>query len=367
MIRLSLSMSFSLATLPHMYRPPASILIVDDEPSVLSALKRELRDTAPIYSALSPEAAYPILRENTVGVVISDYKMPEKDGISFLSELSALTYEPVKILMTAFSDSEIAINAVNKAGIFYFLKKPWNSNELVLLVKRALETYSNKNELAFCRQRLKEIENIKNNISNLLTHELKTPLTTISGYTELLCKQVDDLQVKNIINSLQDSVNKLENFVDDTLYIAKIESGQIQQNPVNINLKEIILKAFPSLMINDDINVYVDKNLIQESFTRLSRYLSQYNGDIKGALNINGNYLILKLQLNNINKRVANSPQLAFLQRMETNTNLLNYGSDSSLDLIFSTTVFKFIDVGFNLTEDNNNLRIEIIFYNGKI
>lgn len=366
MIRLSLSMSFSLATLPHMYRPTASILIVDDEPSVLSALKRELQDTAPVYLALNPENAYQILRENTIGVIISDYKMPEKDGISFLSELSDLAYEPVKILMTAFSDSEIAINAINKAGIFYFLRKPWNSNELVLLVKRALERYSDKNELGFCRQRLREIENIKNNISTLLTHELKTPLTTISGYTELLGKEVDDVQIKNIINSLQNSVDKLEGFVDDTLHITKIEAGQIQQNPVKINLKKIILSVFPTAELSDDVDVYLDKDLIEDALKRLSRYFSQHNSAITALSVRNGNYLILKLQINNIKKRSVHSPQLAFFQRMETNTYLLNYGSDSSLDLIFSAAVFKFMGIGFNLIDDNDSLRAEIIFYNEK-
>ncbi|MEI6093167.1 MAG: response regulator, partial [bacterium] len=312
MIRISLSMSFSLATLPHMYRPPASILIVDDEPSVLSALKRELRDTAPIYVAQDPEEAHLILRENTIGLVISDYKMPKKDGITFLSELTELNYEPVKILMTAFSDSDIAVNAINRAGIFYFLKKPWNSNELTLLVERALEAYNNKNELGFCRQRLREIENIKNNISNLLTHELKTPLTTISGYTELLSKHIDDAQIKDVVLSLQNSVNKLEDFIDDTLYIAKIESGQVQHHPTNINLKDIVLKTFPSIVINEELSINLDKTLIEESFTRLARYLSQHNSDLSGLITTNGNYIVLKIQLNNIDKKPANSPQLAF-------------------------------------------------------
>jgi response regulator RpfG family c-di-GMP phosphodiesterase len=119
-----------------MDKPLAPLLIVDDEPSVLSALKRELRDTAPVFTAQSPSEALEILNKNTVGVVVSDYKMPGKDGVTFLSELKDLPYEPVKILMTAFSDPDIAVDAINRAGIFYFLKKPWNSVELKVLMDR---------------------------------------------------------------------------------------------------------------------------------------------------------------------------------------------------------------------------------------
>ena len=345
-----------------MDKPIAPILIVDDEPSVLSALKRELRDTAPVFTAQNAQEAIKILETNTVGVIVSDYKMPNKDGVTFLSGLKDLPYEPVKILMTAFSDPDIAIDAINRAGVYYFLKKPWNSNELTLLMERALEAYKNKNELKFCKQRLREIENIKDNITSLLTHELKTPLTTISGYTEILCREINNTELKAVINSLQNSVTRLEGFIDETLYIAKIEARQVNIHSDNIELKNTIEKVFPFIDIKEAVTIVSDKKLVEESLDRLSRYLFQQGGKLTGEYSKSGNYLVLKFFVDQRDHKTIGTSQLGLFQRMETNTDVMHYGSEASLDVIFASTVFNALNIGFNVIEMDNKLRVEIIF-----
>ena len=345
-----------------MDKPIAPILIVDDEPSVLSALKRELRDTAPVFTAQNAKEAIKILETNTIGVILSDYKMPDVDGVTFLSELKTLPYEPVKIIMTAFSDPDIAISAVNRAGVFYFLKKPWNSNELKLLVERGMEAYRSKNELKFCRQRLIEIENIKNNITSLLTHELKTPLTTISGYTEILGREVNSTELKSVISSLQNSVVRLEGFIDDTLYIAKIETGQVDIHTDTVDLKNTIEKAFSIIDIKEASIIISDQKLLEESFFRLSRYLVQQGGVLSGECTRSGNYLVLKFFVDQRDHKATGTSQLALFQRMETNTDIMHYGSEASLDVVFASTVFNALNVGFNVIEIGNKLRVEIIF-----
>ena len=340
----------------------APILLVDDELSVLSALKRELRDTAPVFTAQNAKDAIKILEANTIGVIVSDYKMPDKDGVTFLSELNGLPYEPIKILLTAFSDPDIAISAINKAGVFYFLKKPWNSDELRLLVERGMDAYKSKNELKFCRQRLREIENIKNNITSLLTHELRTPLTTISGYTEILGREINNAELKGVITSLQNSVIRLEGFIDDTLYMARIETGQVEVGAEMVNLKNIIEKGFPFIDISGDAIFVSDQQLIEESFHRLSKYLKQQGGIISGECVRSGNYLVLKLFIDQRGHRSAGDVQPALFQRMETNTDIMHYGSDASLDIIFASTIFNALNIGFTVTEMGDKLRVEIIF-----
>jgi len=345
-----------------MDKPIAPILIVDDELSVLSALKRELRDTAPVFTAQKAQEAIKILETNTVGVIVSDYKMPDKDGVTFLSELKDLPYEPVKILMTAFSDPEIAIAAINRAGVYYFLKKPWSSNELKLLMERGLEAYRNKNELKFCKQRLREIENIKNNITSLLTHELKTPLTTISGYTEILGREINNSELKAVINSLQNSVTRLEGFIDDTLYVAKIETGQVAIHSDNIDLKNTIEKVFPFIDIKELTTIVSDQALVEESFNRLSKYLAQQCGVLSGEYARSGNYFVLKFFVDQRDHKTIGTSQLGLFQRMETNTDIMHYGSEASIDVIFASTVFNALNIGFNVIEMDNKLRVEIIF-----
>jgi DNA-binding NtrC family response regulator len=117
----------------------ATILIVDDEPLILSSLHRSLRsEEYDIITSLSGEDALRIMRSKNINVVISDQSMNGIQGIEFL--LLAKKYRPqtVRILLTGHADMELAVEAVNKGEVFRFLTKPWDHVELKEAVECAL-------------------------------------------------------------------------------------------------------------------------------------------------------------------------------------------------------------------------------------
>jgi two-component system probable response regulator PhcQ len=110
------------------------LLIVDDEPSVLAALRRELRHAFAgelvIETCADPALALTRVRSQPFDIVMSDLRMPEIDGLAFLSLVSAISPASVRIVITGSSDFETAQRAINDAGVFRYLTKPWSEAEL---------------------------------------------------------------------------------------------------------------------------------------------------------------------------------------------------------------------------------------------
>jgi response regulator RpfG family c-di-GMP phosphodiesterase len=117
-----------------------TVLCVDDEPGILSALKRVLRspDIA-IITATSGDQALEFMAELPIDLVISDMRMPGMDGAQLLERICRDWPDTVRMLLTGYSDTAATIQAVNRGRIFRYLQKPWDERELVESVREGLE------------------------------------------------------------------------------------------------------------------------------------------------------------------------------------------------------------------------------------
>ena len=116
------------------------IMIVDDEENVSRALRRALAASdAEIELFSHPHEALRRAQTTNFDLVISDYRMPEMDGIRLLSEMKKLQPDAMRIIISGHADLEGLIGAVNAAEIFRFISKPWNDPDLTLCVYHALE------------------------------------------------------------------------------------------------------------------------------------------------------------------------------------------------------------------------------------
>ncbi|MDP1902117.1 MAG: response regulator [Rubrivivax sp.] len=119
------------------------LLIVDDEPLVLSALQRALRRSfgARVQVTVTPSAAEALrwVAERPFAAVISDLRMPEMDGLTLLALTAALQPHAALLLLTGSADFAVAQRAVNQVGVFRYLTKPWQDDELLVHLQAALE------------------------------------------------------------------------------------------------------------------------------------------------------------------------------------------------------------------------------------
>ncbi|MGY6275490.1 HD domain-containing phosphohydrolase [Methylomonas sp. MgM2] len=150
--------------------PAAQLLFVDDEPNVLKALKRLFRsDDYEVHLAEGGEAGLEILRRQPIDLIISDMRMPHIDGAEFLMRVTKQWPDTVRILLTGYADLESTISAVNDGKIYCYCSKPWEDNELKILVNNALE----QKRLREDRQRLYEIINDQNQQLKVLNASLE--------------------------------------------------------------------------------------------------------------------------------------------------------------------------------------------------
>lgn len=119
---------------------PATLLFVDDEANILSALNRLFRPFGyRILTAESGAQGLEIMAREAVDLVISDMRMPEMNGAQFLEKVRERWPETIRILLTGYADIASTVDAINKGQIFRYFSKPWEDRDIVVDVKHALE------------------------------------------------------------------------------------------------------------------------------------------------------------------------------------------------------------------------------------
>ena len=120
-----------------------TLLLVDDEPNVLRALERQLRAVvrSPGYRVelhTSPAEALRRAADTAFDLVVSDYRMPEMDGVAFLRAFREIQPHAARIILSGQTDLRGLIGAINEAGVMRFIAKPWDDAELVFAIENAL-------------------------------------------------------------------------------------------------------------------------------------------------------------------------------------------------------------------------------------
>jgi len=116
------------------------VLFVDDEPAILRSLARVGNKVdAVILTASSGEKALEIINECPVDVIVSDLMMPDMDGIQLLEQVSQISPETVRIVLTGCDDMDMVLNSINAGHIWGFLHKPWDNFDLIIKLKQALQ------------------------------------------------------------------------------------------------------------------------------------------------------------------------------------------------------------------------------------
>jgi len=118
-----------------------SVLFVDDEPMLLKSVNRSLMDEEyTVFTAESGTEALVLLQDENIDIVISDQNMPGMSGLVFLEKVKINYPHILTIMMTAHSDIQIAVKAINEAGVYKFILKPFEEEILKITIRRGLET-----------------------------------------------------------------------------------------------------------------------------------------------------------------------------------------------------------------------------------
>lgn len=117
------------------------VAIIDDEPMVTQSIKNflSLETDYEVLPFNSPKEALDQLKGRPVDVIISDYLMPDINGIELLLQLKELQPQATRILLTGYADKENAIKAINDVGLYQYIEKPWDNEDLKLIIRNGIE------------------------------------------------------------------------------------------------------------------------------------------------------------------------------------------------------------------------------------
>jgi response regulator RpfG family c-di-GMP phosphodiesterase len=148
------------------------IAIVDDEEMVLTSLRSFLllETDYDVETFSSPHAAVSALREKPVDLVISDYLMPGMNGIEFLLQVKALHPFATRILLTGYADKENAIKAINEVGLYQYVEKPWNNDDLKITIQNGLERRFLMEKL---EQKIQEVQSVQQSLQDIQAQIIK--------------------------------------------------------------------------------------------------------------------------------------------------------------------------------------------------
>lgn len=114
------------------------ILLVDDEQNVLNALRRELQDKYDVETFASPQEALARSRETEFDLVITDYLMPDMNGVQFLKQFGEIQPDAARLMLSGHADIQGLFSAINETHIYRFIAKPWEDAELKSAITQAL-------------------------------------------------------------------------------------------------------------------------------------------------------------------------------------------------------------------------------------
>jgi len=124
-----------------------TLLLVDDEINLLSALKRALRGQGyRILTAESAKAAFEVLAQNAVQVILSDSRMPEMNGVEFFERVKDLYPDTIRIMLSGYTELKAVTDAVNRGAVYKFLTKPWEDDPLREEIRDAFRQRSGKKQ-----------------------------------------------------------------------------------------------------------------------------------------------------------------------------------------------------------------------------
>ncbi len=245
------------------------ILMVDDEESLIDIVGSVLEaEGFTVLTAKNVDKGIEHLTTITPDLIISDITMPGKNGFDFFAHVRSLPHlQQVPFLfLTAHSDPE-SILVGKEIGSDDYLTKPVDFHLLLSSIRGKLKRKDQLNKAVNF-----QTEKMKNEIFRLITHEMRTPLTSILGATEMLADTQNEFSPKELtdfLQMLQNSSKRLNIMVDDFLTVTKIESGEItrEMEVLNsrINPHQIVNRVIGDLEYNCSHQAITIKNTIPDA------------------------------------------------------------------------------------------------------
>jgi signal transduction histidine kinase len=260
-----------------------TILVVEDDVGLQYLIKSKLEnENYEILTAVSGADAIEQIKKQDIFLMLLDYKLADITGKELLQKLNEENIEIPFIFMTGFGDERIAVEIMKLGAKEYLVKTGEFLNQIAVVVKRVVKEIENDGKLKRMQKELESLNNMKSHFLNMISQEIRSPLTGISGAIHLLRNQEFSSTIKGLLETLQNSVYRLDDFANKTILSTQLSSGKYDLNIAEINAKELIqycyleltnevLEKHIEIVENIDSELYLkgDRDLLYKAFLYL--------------------------------------------------------------------------------------------------
>lgn len=333
-----------------MKTPSVRVLYIDDEENNLQAFKASFRRQYEIYTAISAADGLKILQNVDIQVIIADQKMPNLTGVEFFKSITETFPDPIRILLTGYTDIEALADAINHGDIYRYITKPWNDLELHNSIKNAYDAYKAKIDL---RNKIAELEKTNDELNRFIysiSHELRAPLVSVIGVVNLVKMEGLYDSSGEYWGLIEACSSKLDYYIQKTLQYYKNNKTVTDTSEVDFDklIKELI-----------DLYSYTDK---ETQFTVNIDQKHPFKGDLFRIEVILGNLIsnAIKYQkITELNKKVnidvEVTKELAHISITDNGMGILNEHLEKIFTQFFKSKVHHGSGLGLFIVKEALN------------
>ncbi len=262
------------------------ILVVDDQSNNLKVIASVLGSDYSLSIANSGVNALKILENNMPDLILLDIMMPDMDGFEVCRRIKSnerIRHIPV-IFLTAKTDIDDIIKGF-RCGAVDYITKPFNATEVDARVQNHLKLKHALNELKVTNHKLNELNATKDKFFSIIAHDLRSPFTSILGYSELLIQQIKENNFESIsqyAGIIEQSSKKAMDLITNLLEWARSQTGRIAFTPEKLDMVQLVdetARMFEQIaflknisikrLLPEHLEVLADKNMISSVIRNL--------------------------------------------------------------------------------------------------
>lgn len=226
------------------------ILYVDDEDYNLIAFRANFRKQYDVYTATNAHEGLDLLQKNVAHIIISDQRMPHITGIEFLEKAAALYPDSIRLLITAYSDIDVVIKAINLGQVSKFIQKPWDWEKLTIAIDHCVTLYTSRLAMKLKNAELQKANEELTKFVYSVSHDLRAPLASILGVVNVT-KLMPELRVADsYFKMIEGRVERLDEFIRKILDYYKNARAQ-QEAKDKINFEKLLSDVWNTLKSQD--------------------------------------------------------------------------------------------------------------------
>lgn len=240
------------------------VLYLDDEENNLKSFKAAFRREYDVYTASTSEKAFDIVKSVKPQVIFSDQRMPVTTGVEFFNALRQIFPDPVRILITGYTDINDIIEAINKGHIYRYVTKPWSEQEIKVAIDNAFDIYQTRKTLEVKLEELEKSNHELNRFIYSASHDLRAPVASSLGLLRVARHEVTDETALDYFDKLEETVKDLDIFVSNIIdYYKNTRQLEVNEEVKFEELIEDVIEAVKSHLGSDD--ALIDSEIIQKN------------------------------------------------------------------------------------------------------